>query len=53
MNIKLGDLKPGTWRKLTEEEIRRLNVMLEGSSSETVIPEDQDRSNRNGKKRRR
>ena len=53
MNIKLGDLKPGTWRNLTDEEMGRLTEMLKGSSSKTVIPEKEDRSKSYGKKRRR
>lgn len=53
MNIKLGDLKPGTWRELTGEEIQKLNVLLKDSSSETVIPDKKDRSRKYGKKGRR
>ena len=53
MNIKLGVLKPGTWRNLTDEEMGRLTEMLKGSSSKTVIPEKEDRRKSYGKKRRR
>ena len=53
MNIRLGDLKPGAWRPLTGEETGRLMELLKDSSSETVIPEKQDRSKGYGKKRRR
>ncbi len=34
MNIKLGRLKTGTWRNLTEWELEGLNEMLENSSNE-------------------
>lgn len=37
MNIKLGNLKPGEYRKVTEEEIRELYEMIKDSSNETVI----------------
>ncbi len=38
MNITLGDLKPGQYRKVTEEEIAELMEMIKDSSNETVIP---------------
>lgn len=33
MNIRLGDLEVGKYRKLTEEEYRKLTKLLEGSSN--------------------
>ena len=30
MNIRLGRLKTGTWRNVTEEEIRQMNRLIEG-----------------------
>ncbi len=38
MNITLGDLKPGQYRKVTEEEITELMELIKDSSNETVIP---------------
>ena len=37
MNIKLGNLKPGEYRKVTEEEIKELYDLIKDSSNETVI----------------
>ena len=37
MNIKLGDLKPGTYRHVSEEEIKELYELIKHSSNETVI----------------
>lgn len=37
MNIKLGDLKPGTYRHVSEEEIKELYELIKDSSNETVI----------------
>lgn len=37
MNIKLGDLKPGAYRHVTEEEIKELYELIKYSSNETVI----------------
>ena len=37
MNIKLGDLKPGEYRAVTEEEIAKLYELIKDSSNETVI----------------
>lgn len=37
MNIKLGDLKPGTYRHVSEEEIKVLYELIKDSSNETVI----------------
>jgi 23S rRNA pseudouridine2604 synthase len=37
MNIKLGDLKPGTYRHVSEEEIEELYELIKYSSNETVI----------------
>lgn len=36
MNIHLGDLPSGTYRKVTPQELERLEQMLEGSSNDTV-----------------
>ncbi len=33
MNIELGDLKPGEYRGVTEEELVRMNQLLQGSSN--------------------
>lgn len=38
MNIKLGDLKIGEYRKVTEEEWQELQKQINDSSSETVYP---------------
>ena len=38
MNIKLGDLKPGEYRAVTETEIAGLYELIKDSSNETVIP---------------
>lgn len=38
MNIKLGDLKIGEYRKVTEEEWQELQKQIKDSSSETVYP---------------
>lgn len=38
MNIKLGDLKEGAYRKVTQEEWRELQGQIKDSSNETVIP---------------
>ncbi len=37
MNIELGNLKPGTYRHVTEEEIKELYELIKYSSNETVI----------------
>ena len=37
MNIKLGKLKPGTYRRVSEEEIKELLELIKNSSNETVI----------------
>ena len=37
MNIRLGHLPMGTWRYLTPEEIRGMQIMISGSKSETPI----------------
>lgn len=36
MNLKLGDLKPGTYREITPEELSELKKRIRFSSSETV-----------------
>lgn len=38
MNIELGDLKSGTWRRVTAEEYGTLQRLLKDSSNETVFP---------------
>ena len=37
MNIELGNLKPGAYRHVTEEEIKELYELIKYSSNETVI----------------
>ncbi len=37
MNIELGDLKPGEYRKVTDEELAELYEQIKDSSNETVI----------------
>ena len=49
MQIRLGDLKPGQYRPLTEQELASLDRMLEHSSN---MPE-RDRKNRDRKETRR
>lgn len=49
MQIRLGDLKPGQYRPLTEQELESLDRMLEHSSN---MPE-RDRKNRERKENRR
>ena len=39
MNIRLGNLKEGSYRKVTEQEWRELEELIKDSSNETVIPE--------------
>ena len=36
MNIRLGDLPTGAYRKVTPEELKRLEQLLENSSNDTV-----------------
>ncbi len=38
MNIRLGDLKEGTYRKISQEEWEKLREQIKDSSNETVIP---------------
>lgn len=38
MNIQLGELKEGEYRKITAEEWSKLQELIQNSSSETVIP---------------
>ncbi|MBQ8803175.1 MAG: 23S rRNA pseudouridine(2604) synthase RluF [Tyzzerella sp.] len=38
MNIELGSLKPGEYRKVTDAEIAELYELIKNSSNETVIP---------------
>lgn len=38
MNIELGNLKPGEYRKVTDAEIAELYELIKDSSNETVIP---------------
>jgi 23S rRNA pseudouridine2604 synthase len=37
MNIELGNLKPGEYRKVSEEEIEQLYELIKDSSNETVM----------------
>ena len=37
MNIKLGDLKPGEYRAVTEKEIAELYELIKDSSNETIV----------------
>ena len=37
MNIKLGNLKPGEYRSVTEEEIAELYELIKGSSNGPVV----------------
>lgn len=37
MNITLGDLKPGEYRKVTEKELEELYELIKDSSNETII----------------
>lgn len=56
MNIRLGDLPPGSWRELTEEELCELN-RLTGRSGRTYTGEarqrkkEPDSADRSGRKR--
>ena len=38
MNIELGDLNPGTYRKVTAEEYKQLERLIRNSSNDTVRP---------------
>lgn len=38
MNITLGDLKPGQYRKVTEEEIAELFELIKDSSNQPMLP---------------
>jgi 23S rRNA pseudouridine2604 synthase len=40
MNIELGDLPVGQYRKVTPQEYRQLEKMIAGSSNEPVIPDE-------------
>ena len=40
MNIELGNLKPGEYRKVTDAEIAELYELIKDSSNETVIPSE-------------
>ena len=42
MNIKLGNLKPGEYRKVTEGELEELYEMIKDSSNETVIENSEE-----------
>ena len=44
MNISLGNLEPGKYRKVTEQEYKTLQKLIEGSSNGPV--KDQGRNNR-------
>ena len=41
MNIELGNLKPGEYRRVTDAEITELYDMIKDSSNETVIPTEE------------
>ena len=43
MNIKLGRLKPGTWRNLTEWELEELNELLKSSVNQPVHSEKSEK----------
>ena len=47
MNIKLGDLKPGEYREVTEEEYNKLMKLIKSSSNETVKPVENTNKKRN------
>ena len=40
MNIELGDLKPGQYRKVTDQELNELYEQIRNSSNVTVHQED-------------
>lgn len=40
LNLRLGDLRPGTYREITPEEFSELKSLIADSSNETVIVED-------------
>ena len=40
MNIELGDLKPGQYRKVTDQELNELYEQIRNSSNVTVYQED-------------
>lgn len=42
MNIELGNLKSGEYRKVTDEEIRELYELIKNSSNETIIEQKQE-----------
>lgn len=42
MNIKLGDLKPGAYRQLTDKELNTLYEQIKDSSNETVRQKEQE-----------
>ena len=46
MNIRLGDLKTGEYRELSEKEIEEIMRETAGSSNETVIHKDGDKKNK-------
>ncbi len=43
MNITLGDLPEGTYRKVTDGEWKELREMIRNSSGTTVIPKGNER----------
>lgn len=49
MNILLGDLEPGTYRKVTEEEYLELQKMIAHSKNTPVIPKKEQRDGRKSK----
>lgn len=44
MNIKLGDLKPGEYREVTDEEYNKLMKLIKFSSNDTVKPAEQNKN---------
>lgn len=42
LNIRLGNLRPGQYRPVTEEELSELDRLIRDSSNDTVIPGEQE-----------
>ena len=54
MGVRLGDLKPGQYRKLTEQELEELSSMLEYSTNQPVkVRRSTGRRERKGNRRPR
>lgn len=45
MNVSLGALKPGEWRKLTDEEMNDINQAVAGSSKESAKAKTNQKNN--------